>query len=60
MAFLGAGPKGNQPLVLRDRGNPFRAFLYGEIGSGQQADQYKLIVLLSDQELKKPAVVANA
>jgi hypothetical protein len=48
LAFLGAGPKGNQPLVVRDQGNPFRAFLYGEIGSGAQAEEYKLVVLLSD------------
>jgi hypothetical protein len=55
MALLGAGPKGNAPLVLRDGGLPFRAFLYGEAeGTGEQA-RYRLILLLSDQELKLPA-----
>jgi hypothetical protein len=55
MALLGAGPKGNQPLVIRDKGSPYRGFLYGEIGTGAQSNQYKLLLLLSDQELKRPA-----
>ena len=58
MAILGAGPKGNQPLVVRDKGSPYRAFLYGEVGSGEDAGKYKLLLLLSDQELKRPAVAA--
>jgi hypothetical protein len=58
VALLGAGPKGNQPLVVREKGSPFRAFLYGEIGSGAQANDYKLVVMLSDQELKRPAAAA--
>src|SRR6266516_2348721 len=58
MALIGAGPKGAGPLVLRDGGTPFRAFLYGEVeGSGEQA-RYRLLLLLSDQELKRPAVSA--
>src|SRR6266446_1593402 len=56
MALLGAGPKGNQPLVIRDKGSPYRAFLYGEIGTGKESNQYKLLLLLSDQELKRPAI----
>ena len=59
VALLGAGPKGNQPLVIRDKGNPYRAFLYGEISADKQANQYKLLLLLSDQELKRP-VAAQA
>jgi hypothetical protein len=60
MAVVGAGPKGAGPLVLRDGGTPFRAFLYGETeGSGDDA-QYRLLLLLSDQELKKPAAPAPA
>jgi len=60
MALLGAGPKGAGPLVLRDGGTPFRAFLYGEAeGSGEKA-RYRLLLLLSDQELKKPAAPAPA
>jgi hypothetical protein len=56
MLLLGAGPKGNLPLVVRDKGSPYRAFLYGEIGAGSQSNQYKLLLLLSDQELKRPAI----
>lgn len=60
MALLGAGPKGAGPLVLRDGGSPFRAFLYGEAeGSGEQG-RYRLLLLLSDQELKRPAMPAPA
>jgi hypothetical protein len=60
MALIGAGPKGAGPLVLRDGGTPFRAFLYGEAeGSGEKA-RYRLLLLLSDQELKKPATPAPA
>ena len=54
MALIGAGPKGAGPLVLRDGGTPFRGFLYGETeGSGEEA-RYRLLLLLSDQELKRP------
>lgn len=52
MAILGAGPKGNLPLVIRDKGNPYRGFLYGEI----EGTLYKLLMLLSDQELKRPQI----
>ena len=59
MALIGAGPKGAGPLVLRDGGSPFRAFLYGEAeGSGENA-RYRLLLLLSDQELKQPAPPAS-
>ena len=55
MALLGAGPKGGGPLVLRDGGTPFRGFLYGEVeGKGDDA-RYRLLLLLSDQELKRRA-----
>ena len=53
VALLGAGPKGNQPLVIRDKGSPYRAFLCGEVN---ESNQYKLLLLLSDQELKRPAI----
>jgi hypothetical protein len=56
ICLLGAGPKGNQPLVVRDKGMPYRAFLFGEIGAGDDEGKYKLLLLLSDQELKRPAV----
>lgn len=58
MALVGAGPKGAGPLVLRDGGMPFRGFLFGEVeGSGDEA-RYRLLLLLSDQELKRPAAPA--
>jgi hypothetical protein len=60
MALVGAGPKGAGPLVLRDGGTPFRAFLYGEVeGEGDDA-RYRLMLLLSDQELKRPVAPAPA
>jgi len=52
VAVLGAGQKGNQPLVLVDGGSPYRAFLYGETG---KEGTYRLLILLSNQELKLPA-----
>jgi len=55
MAVLGSGAKGNQPLIVRDKGSPYRAFLYGETGSGEDAGKYKLLLMLTDQELKRPA-----
>jgi hypothetical protein len=60
MVLIGAGPKGAGPLILRDGGMPFRGFLYGEVeGSGEEA-RYRLLLLLSDQELKRPAAPAPA
>jgi hypothetical protein len=52
VAILGAGQKGNVPLVLREGGSPYRAFLHGETGKD---GTYRLLVLLSNQELKLPA-----
>jgi hypothetical protein len=51
VAVLGAGPKGGQPLVFRDKGMPYRTFLHGET----EGDTYRLLLLLSNQELKLPA-----
>jgi hypothetical protein len=50
IAVLGAGPKGAQPLVFRDKGSPYRGFLHGET----EGDSYRLLLLLSNQELKLP------
>lgn len=58
MALLGSGPKGAGPLVLRDGGSPFRAFLHGEVEGAGDAARYRLLLLLSDQELKRPAASA--
>lgn len=49
-AMLGAGAKGNQPLVLRNGGVPTRAFLVGDT----DGERYRLRVLLTRQELKVP------
>jgi hypothetical protein len=54
LAMIGGGPKGNQPLVTREGGSPYRAFLHGEIGSGEDQGKYRLLLLLSNMELKKP------
>lgn len=50
LAKIGAGPKGLAPLVFIDGGSPYQAFLYG----ATDGDKYKLLVLLSNQELKVP------
>lgn len=52
LALVGAGAKGTQPLILRDKGSPYRGFLYGEIGQGAHEGKYKLLLLLSAQEMK--------
>ena len=53
LALLGAGPKGNQPLIAREKGSPYRGFLFG----GIDQDRYQLLLLLSDQEMKRPAPI---
>jgi hypothetical protein len=50
-AILGAGPKGNLPIVLRNHGTPYRGFL---VALSANAEAYQLLLLLSDQELKLP------
>ena len=50
MMLLGAGPKNNQPLILR-RGNvPYRGFLEGRT----RGDKYVLLLHLSNLEMKSP------
>jgi hypothetical protein len=48
LMLLGAGPKGNQPLVLQRGGQAYRGFLEGRT----QGDKYCLILHLSNMELK--------
>ena len=48
--LLGAGPKGNQPLILRRGSVPYRGFLEGRT----QGDKYCLLLHLSNLELKPP------
>lgn len=50
LMLLGAGPKSNQPLVLRRGGTPYRGFLEGRTSG----DRYCLLLHLSNLELKKP------
>jgi hypothetical protein len=51
LMLLGAGPRGNQPLVLQRGGQPYRGFLEGRT----QKDKYCLILHLSNMELKPAA-----
>lgn len=50
LMLLAAGPKSNQPLILRRGGTPYRGFLEGRT----RGDQYALILHFSNQELKAP------
>ena len=48
LMLVGAGPKGNQPLVLTRGGQQYRGFLEGRT----QGEKYCLILHLSNMELK--------
>jgi hypothetical protein len=48
LMVIGAGAKGNQPLVLTRGGQPYRGFLEGRT----QGEKYCLILHLSNMELK--------
>lgn len=50
LLLLGAGPKSNQPLILRRGSVPYRGFLEGRTSG----DQYCLLLHLSNIELKAP------
>src|SRR5436190_5811084 len=54
LLLLGAGPKSNQPLIIRRGGTPYRGFLEGRT----QGDKYALVLHFSDLELKAPAEIA--
>jgi hypothetical protein len=55
LMLLGAGPKSNEPLVLRRGGAPYRGFLEGRT----QGDKYCLTLHFSNLELKAPAQEAD-
>jgi hypothetical protein len=55
LLLLGAGPKSNQPLIIRRGGSPYRGFLEGRT----EGDKYLLVLHFSDLELKAPAAVAR-
>jgi hypothetical protein len=50
LMLLGAGPKSNQPLIMRRGGTPYRGFLEGRT----QGDKYCLLLHFSNLELKAP------
>lgn len=50
LLLLGAGPKANQPLILRRGALPYRGFLEGRT----RGDEYCLLLHLSNMELKTP------
>ncbi len=50
LLVMGAGAKGNQPLIFRRSGTPYRGFLEGRI----DGEKYALVLHLSNMELKKP------
>ncbi|MDP1561919.1 MAG: hypothetical protein Q8M16_11120 [Pirellulaceae bacterium] len=52
LLILGAGPKANQPLILRRGSTPYRGFLEGRTSG----EQYALVLHLSNLELKTPDV----
>ena len=55
LMLLGAGPKSNQPLILRRGGSAYRGFLEGRT-DGQK---YCLLLHLSNMELKAPSLMEN-
>lgn len=54
--LLGAGEKGASPLVFQANGRPYRGFLEGQV----KGTAYRLTLLLSDMELKRPASPSGA
>ena len=50
LMLLGAGPKSNQPLILRRGGTPYRGFLEGRT----EGEKYCLMLHFSNLELKLP------
>ena len=48
LMMMGAGAKGNEPLIFQDNGKPYRAFLEGRI----KGESYLLLMHLTNLELK--------
>ena len=55
LMLLGAGPKSNQPLILRRDSTPYRGFLEGRTAG----DKYCLILHFSNMELKAPELAED-
>lgn len=51
MLLVGAGPKGQAPLIFQTNGTPFRGFLEGRV----DGEGYRLVLHLSNLELKRVA-----
>jgi hypothetical protein len=56
LLLMGAGPKSNQPLILRRGSLPYRGFLEGRT----RGEEYCLIMHLSNIELKAPTPTTEA
>jgi hypothetical protein len=56
LLLVGAGPKANQPLILRRGSLPYRGFLEGRT----RGEEYCLLLHLSNMELKAPEAPAAA
>jgi len=54
MVLIGSGDGGKKPLVFQTNGSPYRGFLEGRI----QGTKYKLLLHLSNMELKRPKETA--
>lgn len=52
LMLIGAGDKGNAPLIFQANGTPYRGFLEGRV----EGKSYKLLLHLSNLELKLPEV----
>jgi hypothetical protein len=50
--LLGTGEKGAGPLIFQANGRAYRGFLSGQV----QGEKYRLLLHLSDMELKKPTI----
>ena len=50
LMFVGAGDKGNEPLIFQLNGTPMRGFLEGRI----DGSKYQLLLHLSNMEIKLP------
>ncbi len=55
LMMVGAGPKSNQPLVLRRGGAPYRGFLEGRT----EGESYQLVLHFSNLELRSPQLNAK-
>jgi hypothetical protein len=55
MLLVGAGAKGQAPLIFQTNGSPFRGFLEGRV----DGDSYRLVLHLSNLELKRIAIAAK-